>query len=384
MAGSVCTISSSCFEIVRHYLEQFKDLSILADVVGISATSFDSHILSASADTLCYHFKAFKAIGAFNPLSEKIVMRYTQIRAIRLPERNLLLSISAMSHLTNVDSQLTQLLEYDLSRYDQRNSPAVCSPVSDTMIESITGSDPEDEIERILSSGNSMDQHTMHRVFKKVVSYLDQRSSQGSYPSEGLSSWFCRLQNLEENTFHAILISWLQSVLTDHEPRILAVALPPLVVSGCLSLSRFTETIRDCMRRLQPSHPAESFRVAVNGLDRILPGDELSDLLPRSYSYQFRTKQVAFCQKQDSGLLDLIKGAFELISHHPDSCSGESLPRVLSDGRLFGVLQHLAAIDFQSISFLLDVSARIKDGFSQAGIKSLLDRIMDPFNALGK
>ncbi|KAL5465444.1 hypothetical protein PMIN06_000604 [Paraphaeosphaeria minitans] len=382
MAGSVCTISSSCFEIVRHYLEQFKDLSILADVVGVSATSFDSHILGASADTLCYHFKAFKAIGAFNPLSEKIVMRYTQIRAIRLPERSLLLSISALSHLTNVDSQLTQLLDYDLSRYDQRNSPAVCSPVSDTMIENITGSDLEDEIERILSSGNSMDQHTMNRVFKKVVYYLDQRSSQGSYPSESLSSWFCRLRNFEENTFHVIVVSWLQSVLTDHESRILAVALPPLIVSGCLSLSRFAEMTRDYMRRLQPNHLAESFRVAINGLDRILPEDELSDLLPHSYLYQFRTKQVAFCQTQDSGLLDLIKGALELTSVHPDLCSGHSLPRVLSDGRLLGVLRHLAAVDSQSVSFLLDVSARITSGVSQIGFKSLLDRIMDPLNAL--
>jgi mediator of RNA polymerase II transcription subunit 12 len=384
MAGSACTISSSCFEVVRHYLEQFNDLSILADVVGIAATSFDSHVLSASTDTLCYHVKAFKVIGAFSPLFEKIVMRYTQIRAIRLPERNLLLSISALSHLTHVDSQLTQLLDFDLSRYDQRNSPAVCSPVSDTMIENVTGSDPEDEIERILSSGNSMDQHTMNRVFKKVVSYLDQRSSQGSHPSESVLSWFCRLKSLEENTFHAIVISWLQSVMVDDEPRLLTIALPPLVVSGCLSLSRFADTARDCMRRSQPNHPIESLRVAINGLDQILPGDELSDLQPHSHSYKFRTIQATFCQKQDSGLLDLIKGTFELISAHQESRFKGSLPRVLSDGRLLSVLRHCATVDFQSVSFLLEVSGRIANEASQVGIKSLLDRIMDPLNALGE
>jgi mediator of RNA polymerase II transcription subunit 12 len=384
MAGSARTISSPCFEVARHYLEQFDDLSILADVVGIAATSFDSHVLSASADTLCYHVKAFKAIGAFSPLFEKIIMRYTQIRAIRLPERNLLLSIGALFHLTHVDLQLTQLLDYDLSRYDQRNSPAVCSPVSDTMFENVTGSDPEDEIERILSSGNSMDQHTMNRVFKKVVSCLDQRSSQGNHPPESVLSWFCRLKNFEENTFHAIVVSWQQSIMVDEGSRLLAIAIPLLVVSGCLSLPRFAETTRDCMRRSQPNHPTESLRIAINGLDQILPGDDLSDLQSHSRSYQFRTKQAAFCQKQDSCLLDLIKGTFELISAHPETQYEDSLPRVLLDGRLLAVLRHYATVDFQNVSFLLEVPVRIANEAFQVGIKSLLDCIMDPLNALGE
>ncbi|KAJ4358537.1 RNA polymerase II mediator complex subunit [Didymosphaeria variabile] len=359
MAGSICTISSSCFETVRYYLEQFKDLSILADVVGIAATSFDSHVLSASADTLDYHFKAFKAISAFNPLFEKIVLRYTQIRAMRLPERKLLLSISALTHLTHDDSQLRQLLDYDLNRYDQRNSLAVCSPVSDTMIENVTGSDPEDEIERILSSGNSMDQHMMSRVFKKIVSYLQQRSCQGNYPSDNLLSWFCRLQNLEENTFHAIVASWLHSTLTDDEPHLLAITLPPLVISGCLSLSRFAETIRSCIRHLLPNHPSESLRVAVDGLMTLLPENVLSDLLSHQQAYQFRTKQAAFCQKQDSGLLDLIKEAFELSVINSTSQSVGSLPHVLSDDRLVGVLRHFATVDLQSVSFLLEISGPV-------------------------
>ncbi|KAL1613069.1 RNA polymerase II mediator complex subunit [Paraconiothyrium brasiliense] len=377
VTGSICTITSSGFETVRHYLEQFKDLSILADVIGITATSFDSHVLSASADTLGYHFKAFKAISAFNPLFEKVVLRYTQIRAMRLPERKLLLSISALTHLSRGDSQLRQLLDYDLSRYDQRNSLAVCSPVSDTMIENVTGSDPEDEIERILSSGNSMDQHTMSRVFKKIVFYLQQRSYQGSYPSDNLLSWFCRLQNLEENTFQAIVASWLHSTLTGNEPRSLAITLPPLVIAGCLSLSRFARLIRDCMRHLLPSHPSESLRAAVDGLMTLLPEKELSDLIPHQQAYQFRTKQTAFCQRPDSGLLDLIKEAFELSVISSTYQSEGSLPQVLSDDRLVCVLRHFATVDLQSIAFLLEMSGRTSDGASQACIKSLLHRITD-------
>lgn len=378
--GSICTASPSSFEIVRHYLEQFNDLSILADVVGIAATSFDSLVLSASADTLCYHYKAFKAIGAFNPLFEKIVMRYTAIRAMRLPERNLLLSITALSNLTPADPHLVQLLDYDLGRYDQRNSLAVCSPVSDTMIESSSGTDPEDEIERILSSGNSMDHLTMSRVFAKIISYLEQCFCQDGCPTENVLTWFCRLQNLEENTFHTILASWLSSILTNEQSRLLGIALPPLVVSGCFSLPRLTKTVRECMRRLHPNHPSESLRAAVNGLDAILPQEKFEESLLQQHLYQFRTRQFVFCQKRDSGLLDLIKESFDLIALVPEAQSERSLPRILSSGRLLGVLRHFTMIDLQSVSFLLKIPARS----SQPCVKSLVDRIMDPLNALGK
>ena len=53
---------------MRSYLERFGDLAILADIVGIAISSLDPGVLAAAADTLNYHSKSFRAIGAFDPL----------------------------------------------------------------------------------------------------------------------------------------------------------------------------------------------------------------------------------------------------------------------------------------------------------------------------
>lgn len=86
VTGPVCRIMVSDFYVIRSYLEQLDDLTILADIVDIVATSFDSNVLSAAIDTLHYHHLAFRAIGAFDTLFEKIALRYAAIRTIHFPE----------------------------------------------------------------------------------------------------------------------------------------------------------------------------------------------------------------------------------------------------------------------------------------------------------
>lgn len=56
------------FHTVRSYLERFGDLAILADIVGVATTSLDSSVLASAADTINYHARTFRAIGAFDPL----------------------------------------------------------------------------------------------------------------------------------------------------------------------------------------------------------------------------------------------------------------------------------------------------------------------------
>lgn len=186
VSGAVCTISLSDFHVVRSYLEDFEDHSILADIVGIVATTLDSNVLSAAADTLSYNLETFRAIGAFEPLFEKIAMRYAAIRTVRFPERDLLLSLNDLASTAHADPQLLQLLNYDLSRYDQRNSLAACSPASDSMVDGVTSLDVEDEIERSLSSGTSMDQQMMSRVFEKIAANLEDQLCKNHSPVEKL------------------------------------------------------------------------------------------------------------------------------------------------------------------------------------------------------
>lgn len=380
--SSNCTITRSDFNIIRTYIEKFDDLSILADIIGLATFSYDSHVLSASADALCYHYKVFKAIGAFDSLFDGIASRYINMRTMRLPERGFLLSFGALSRLGHVDGHTMQLLDYDLSRYDQKNSIAACSPASDTIAESIGNMDPADEIERILSSGSSMDPQTMSRVFAKVVSYLE-RGGKGSQSNDNISSWFYRLRSFDEHAFHTIVTSWIGSIMMSHQPHLLSTALPLLVCSGCLTLSGLLATIQECVRRSQQSHPAESFSFAMDGLDRLLPNNEPCDFSCDQYAYQFRTEQGAFCRKEDSGLLGFVKEIFELSTTVDEARCEERFLQILANNRFLDILKHYAIMDSQNLSFLLDISKRVPDGTTCAKISSLLDHLLGPLSSLG-
>ena len=225
-------------------------------------TSFDSNVLSATADTLHCHSVAFRAIGAFEPLFEKIAIRYSAIRAVQFPERELLHSLTNLARTAQADTHLIQLLNYDTGRYDQKNSLAVCSPVSDIMMEGATSLDSEDEIERILASGTSMDQQVMNRIFRKITSNFEEQLCQGNLIIN-FSTWLYRLRSFEENTFDIILGTWIKSLLLSHQAQLLSAALPPLVASGCLACSSVKKRVRVTMLVLTFSVSCPLFVVAI-------------------------------------------------------------------------------------------------------------------------
>ncbi|KAJ4287010.1 RNA polymerase II mediator complex subunit [Kalmusia sp. IMI 367209] len=374
MASHNCTMSRFDFDTVRSYVEKFEDLSILADVIALATSSNDPHVLSACTDALCYHYKDFVAIGAFDPVFQGIVAKYQDIRAMRLPERELVLSLSVASRLVQVDSQLTRRLASDLSRYEQKNSPAACSPASDTMVDNVNFLDPSDDIERILSSGNSMDQRTMERVFVKVTAQL----GKGSRSNENISNWFHRLRNFERNTFDAILTEWLCSVLANHSDDLLNDALPLLIASGSLTLFKYLETIKGCMRRLRPRNHAACCSVAVAGLISILPYYDTCEPPQDQYAYHLRTEQAVFYQTEDCSLLGLIKETFELFFALQEEQNDPRFSRVIFHDRLLSTLRHYAIINPQNLSFLLESSKRAQGGLNSTHVGALLDRLLDP------
>lgn len=309
-------------------------------------------------------------------------MRYAAIRTVRFPERDLLLGLTALSAVTRADPQLTQLLNYDLSRYDQKNSLAACSPVSDNMIESTGAVDTEDEIERILSSGTSMDQQMMSRVFGKITMILEEQLCKGLYHNENFSSWFCRLRNFEEYTFDLILTSWLGSLLMSHQTQLLSAALPRLVAAGCLTLPRFLKTVQDCVRSRQSSQPVESLRIAVEGFNKILPSVVLSGGCPEQDAYRYRIEQFKFCQQRDGGILEFIH---DFVEMSPTASTGEidkQFSDTLADERLLNVLRHFAISDMQSLSALTVISQKTSSEVFHLQIQSLLHRLLDPINQL--
>jgi mediator of RNA polymerase II transcription subunit 12 len=314
--AAVSLISSYEYHIVRSSLEDSDDLAILADVVGITTSSLDPAVLAAVADTLNFHLKAFRAIGAFDPLFGRVAMRYAALRTIRFPERELILSLHNLARNVQPDGQLLQLLVYDLNRLDQKNSIAACSPASDNMGEVMQHSSTysDDEIERILSSGTSMDQQMMARVLRKIVSNLEDHLNKGCLQFESYPAWFWRLRNFDEATFDVVLQEWLESCLVNCQMSSLRVAIPLLVATGCMALSNFLDVFRASIAPSKREQLVEPYTTATEGLYIFLPAKDMVKSCSPHDAYRYQLEQYKLCYESDIRIVHSISEVTELVS----------------------------------------------------------------------
>ena len=104
------------FQILRGVLEEFRDISILADVIGDAANSQDESVLAAAADTLCYHYASMWMIGAFEDLHSALCESYQQLRPSNIPMRNFVLSLIDLASRRQFAAVPLNMLRHDLAR----------------------------------------------------------------------------------------------------------------------------------------------------------------------------------------------------------------------------------------------------------------------------
>jgi mediator of RNA polymerase II transcription subunit 12 len=329
------------FHTVRSYLERFGDLAILADIVGVATTSLDPSVLASAADTINYHARAFRAIGAFDPLFARIATRYAALRTVRLPDRELLLSLGSLARTAQADGQLPQLLNYDLSQLNQRNSLVACSPASDNMGEVMqTGSSSDDEIERILSSGTSMDQQMMGRVLRKIVSNLEEHLAKGSPHLDSHHAWFHRLRCFDEPTFDMVVNEWLILSLMAQRTDTLRVALPTLVGSGCIPLASFLDSLRACVAKFKTNPSEGGLQSALKGMMITLPSDSLVQSCSPQDAYRYRLEQRKLCLETEGRFTQCISEVIGLGSIVPSQKAQGQISEFLRSKPMLHVLKY--------------------------------------------
>ncbi|KAH7126743.1 hypothetical protein B0J11DRAFT_558277 [Dendryphion nanum] len=384
-SGPVSAITLHEFHVVRALLEKFGDLAILADVVGMVATSLDETVLASAADTLHHNYKTFSAIGALEPLFGKIAMRYAAIRTNRFPERELLLSLNDLCRTARADGHLKQAIVYDLSRYEQKNSVAACSPVSDTMADVVSTSamDSDEEIDRILSSGTSMDYQIMVRVFGKIVNNLEEQLNKGFFPSGNHAIWFHRLRSFDETAFDGILSEWLKSLFVKHSVQLSHAAVPSLVTSGCLTLTRLLEISRGYIGTHKNTNPDLALQMCGHVLDLLLPSEQLSIVCPLQEGYRYRLEQQKFAHNADGVILTLIRDTLESASSSISPGVQQKMSSILSNHRLLAIMRFYATSSVKLLSSALGIGEVVFSEQTCHQIKALLDRLLDPTDHLG-
>lgn len=224
--------------VVRGWLEGLRDMPILADVLGLAMTSTDGDVLASICDTLNTHLESFAAIGALKPLFEDIIDRHRVLRLMKPATRRFLIALIDLATHIRVDQKLLAILKQDLKMCETRSENAACSPVADDMVDALgtAKGNFDDEVERLLASGTSMDKQTLARIFENIMSRVQIESRAESRRTPNIGTLLAKLRGFDEECFDSLLSAWLEKVL-HHSPHVaLTQVIPALVASQCISI----------------------------------------------------------------------------------------------------------------------------------------------------
>lgn len=385
------TITCTLFQVARTILEDLGDISILADVVGLSLSSNDTVILTACGETLNLHAKAFAAIGALGPLLKKLGERYGAIRSVQPLDRAFVFSYFDLTTNIGGDTRLLQQLKLDLSRCEQRAAVQMCSPASDGMGETYSsiggrdGANLEDEIERALNSGNSMDEGAAGRVFARIVEVMGKvvsRSPSQEMDFEDKQSqsvpfeiWLQKLRAFDERVFERLVSEWITGVLSEQTPGaspLLSFAIPTIIGAEVADLGKSVDGAKKMIDTLLKIAPKQAATPALNVLLILVDGGlEKHELVEPQHWYRFIIER----EKLQDRLMKLLKPLLDIVSRTSnDKYADKILALVKSEG-LMAVVRPAAVRDVDALANDLSIGGSTP---APSYIETLLDHALDP------
>ncbi|KAF4624814.1 hypothetical protein G7Y89_g13353 [Cudoniella acicularis] len=293
MKAGTSAITASDFHFVRLYLELIEDYSMLADVLKITTSSNDPEVLASCADTLNLHLDTFAAIGALHSLFEILLAR---LRALADDQDSIprIFLVSLLDLATRIPEQktLAQQLSQELAMSDRKNAADACSPVSDHIAITQTSEDFTEEIEKILASGNSMDQATLDRLFQRVVIQVE--SSSGKHPEQqrDLGLLLTKLHPFDAQHFDVLMSAWVGRFLRmSNRPSMIRV-FGPLISFGCLSLSVLVASCESLFEKEALTNRSSNSGIPNELLTLLVGVSDPSGIMAIEEAYRFRLKQT--------------------------------------------------------------------------------------------
>lgn len=245
----ISSLTPDEFFTVRSTLENFGDLSMLADVLSDAANSDDVLVLASAVDTANRHFDCFSVIGALNDLFKSFFEAFARVKQSGLPLYDLVFSLVELGHRLPNEVNAVVVLRQELARADRKFAMVASSPVSDHMAETLNDTNPSfnDDLEQFLSSGNSMDENTLAMVFQKLSQQLELCDDQGKFSTSTICRYLVQLRSFNPKHFDLLLIRWIEGLLKSSTRPKLSNILAPLVGVGCVTLPAFSAMMKKLM-----------------------------------------------------------------------------------------------------------------------------------------
>lgn len=374
IAPSVSALTPEEFYSVRDVLETFGDISMLADVLKCASSSDDSTVLASVADTTSYHFDSLCVIGATTDLFRKLVDAYAGIKRYGMPNLDLIFSLIELGLRIPNELNTVSILRQDLSRMENKSIMAASSPVSDHIPDSFGDTDPlfREKLDRLLMSGNVMDEPTLDTLFSTMTKHLESGDDKTRFSANDTCRYLAQLRSFQPKHFDGLLARWVCGHLRSHDRSTLLRILPSLIGVGCVTIRSFLSLARRLNHSTALPNAAELPAELVELLVPRLQGGRYLDLvsplllalrsavnteLSRQVSYRFQLSQQEF----------LVKNLEEVLGIVGDAAA------FLQAGDPHALARH-SNLETSNVMLLRELLVRNPESAAQACVQNFLDQ----------
>lgn len=381
MKCGTSAITGTDFNTFRYYLELIDDHSMLADVLKIVATSNNAEVLASCADTLNLHIDTFAAIGALHELFDVLMTRLPVLVADQesMP-RIILVSLSDLAARIPGRNGIADQLSQELSLKDRKNAADACSPVSDHMAMTQTAeTDFTDEIEKVLASGNSMDQATLDRLFQRVVLRLETFWEKSAEQQRSCGLLLTRLRTFDAQHFDKLIYNWtLRFLSMPGRPSMIRV-FGPLISFGCLSFQAVLAGCEAMNGKVISTSQSPNNRIAKELLMLLLGDSTFLEGMGVDEIYRFRIKQDHVQRDSAGKVLISIRQVVleEQQSFEIRENPGLDTSILFDNGSFWELLRKFALLHTASMLQALVIPMLREPGSKSAtSITSIIDRLL--------
>lgn len=364
-------LSFRAFNFLRAIFEQLEDFESLADLVRRSITSQYADLLASAADTVNMNAEVFGAMGVLNDLMLALCNRQRSLRS-RLPfDRAFLLSLTRLTEHCQVSASMTKSLAADLAVSEQQVSSAACSPASDSMILANAGVINSDaDIDRILLSGNTMDEQLMARLFSAIVERCVKQISANATDVVTPSRWFTQLRAFDRAHFDRLSQNLLTKLAGNAGLEQIRILLTALVGSNCMEIDVALQAWNRRINAISSTNETAAARLSLAALQVFLPRATTADNALSAEAYRFRLAQTYVCRERASSMICFLKQSLSGTADLTNLLSLESFQDLL---RSYAVKHLSELMDALSVG----ANAVVKNRNVRVLVQSLLDMPLD-------
>lgn len=371
-----CAITQNEFNSVREVLEDIEDISILADVLKIVSNSDSIQILGSIADTVNYHLETFAAIGALEDLFKILISRFSEISNSQHKDViGLLVPITDLAaRIPSAESTAADLSK-ELARRSTKNAAEACSPVSDEMAEALqTEAKFSDEVEKVLTSGNTMDPSTMTRLFSTIILRLETSWVKHPAQQQECGSLLTRLRNFDKKHFDGLLTHWLAEFMGRQTRPTFTQVLSSLIGQGCLEMATVVD---QCLILLEGE--SNHAPIAIESIELLFgtePGTE--GAMSVEDFYRLSIKRVRLHREQPEKSLSILRKALLQCEDAPTILT-RCLSSTALKSQLVSFLQVLVLNDLVLVnkSFITPLSTS-REAHTKLGVAKVVDILLHP------